>query len=118
MWDTYVKLNPLTYRGLMSSTSCRLRSHKTISLMPARLAKISHGSSDRKDLTAKRDFTTHGEVRTLRWVNALAKAVSIVTPALGPSLGMAPCGVDVHVPFVGIGCQPAVCALRCCRALF
>ena len=79
----------------MSSTSLRLRSHRMISLMPARLAARIFSLMPPTGNTCPRNVISPlmaKYFRTLRWVKALARAVSMVMPALGPSLGMAPCG--------------------------
>ena len=60
-------------------------------------------------------------LRTLRWVNALASAVNMVMPALGPSLGMAPCGTwmwTFHLSKTSdVSPSQSALALRCCRAM-
>ncbi len=57
-------------------------------------------AADRQHVAAERDLAGHGEQRTHRPVGAAGEtsAVAMVTPALGPSLGMRSGGhVDVEV---------------------
>ncbi len=72
-----------------------LRLQRMISLIPARLAakifSLMPPTGSTWPLSVISPLIAKNFL-TFRWVNALANAVSMVMPALGPSFGMAPWG--------------------------
>ena len=71
-----------------------------------------------QDAAAQADFARHRRYPNARGacVNNEASATTIVTPALGPSFGVAPGGhVDVDVVFAIIGHDPCPSALAWLR---
>ena len=86
---------PLRSSSGTSSRSASLRLGRITVVMPARCAAstFSLSAADGQHLAAQRDLAGHGHVvLTGVPVTSEAMAVAIVTPALGPSLGMAPAG--------------------------
>ena len=60
--------------------------------------RLLTNTADRQHQAAQRDLARHGDVAPDRHLRAADRiAVAIVTPADGPSFGMAPAGVDVQV---------------------
>ncbi|EJX08454.1 membrane-associated protein [gut metagenome] len=95
MLSTKWKWSPSIYCGLISSMSLRFSSHMMISTIPARLAaKIFSLIPPTGSTLPRRVISPVMAVlaRTLRCVRAETIAVTIVIPAEGPSLGVAPSG--------------------------
>ena len=91
-------MNVISLRTLSvsSSRSVILRLGRMTVVMPARLRgqHLLLDAADRQHLAAQRDLAGHRQVVAHRCgrVSSETSAVAMVTPAEGPSLGIAPAG--------------------------